>query len=62
MEIKTNDKDEIIAYAVVGGVDGVDIPDEIIPEDFREKFDQKYYFYKDGKITVNENYKPAVDE
>ncbi|MEB7753280.1 DUF2977 domain-containing protein [Staphylococcus pseudoxylosus] len=62
MEIKVNESNEIIAYAVIGGVSGFSISDEIIPEDFREKFDPKYYLYHDGQITVNKNYKPAVDE
>lgn len=62
MEIKVNDKNEIIAYAVVGGVLGVEISDEIIPEDFRERYDTKFYIYENGEIKENPNYTPPTYE
>ncbi|WP_409328055.1 DUF2977 domain-containing protein [Staphylococcus pseudoxylosus] len=62
MEIKVNDKNEITAYAVVGGVLGEEIPDEIVPEDFRERYDTKFYLYENGEIKENPNYIPPTYE
>lgn len=61
MNIKVNEKDEIVQYAIIGGVgeEGIFVPYEVFPDDFREKYDYKYYLYKDGKVTVNPNYKPS---
>lgn len=56
LNIKINDKNEIIAYAIIGGVNGIDISIDVLPDSFRENFDSKYYLYVDGKIKTNPDY------
>ncbi len=63
LNIKVNDKNEIIQYAIVGGVGGggIFVPYEIAPDDFRESYKKKYFLYKDGVISVNPDYEPVRD-
>ncbi|CCI60109.1 hypothetical protein SEQMU2_01865 [Staphylococcus equorum subsp. equorum Mu2] len=56
VNIKVNDKNEIIAYAIIGGVNGIDISIDVLPADFIENFDSKYYLYVDGNIKTNPDY------
>lgn len=56
VDIRVNDKNEIIAYAFVGGVGGTDVSKTILPKKFREKFNSKYYVYVDGEIKLNPDY------
>lgn len=56
LNIKVNDKNEIIAYAIIGGVNGIDISIDVLPDSFKENFDSKYYLYVDGNIKVNPDY------
>ena len=53
INIKVNENNEITAYAIIGGVSGVDIPIDILPDNFKENFDSKYYLYVDGNIETN---------
>lgn len=63
VNINVNENNEIIAYATVGGVGGIDVHFDILPEDFEEKYDRTYYLYEDGTIKVNPNYvKTKYDE
>lgn len=56
INIKVNENNEITAYAIIGGVNGIDISIDILPDSFRENFDSKYYLYVDGKIKTNPDY------
>lgn len=56
INIKVNDKNEIIAYAIIGEVNGIDISIDVLPDSFIENFDSKYYLYVDGNIKVNPDY------
>lgn len=56
VNIKVNDKNEIIAYAIIGGVNGIDISIDVLPDSFIENFDSKYYLYVDGNIKANPDY------
>lgn len=56
INIKVNGNNEITAYATIGGVDGIDIPVDSLPDNFKRDFDSKYYLYVDGEITVNPDY------
>lgn len=56
INIKVNDKNEILAYATIGGVDGIDISIDTLPDNFKNDFDAKYFLYVDGEITVNPDY------
>lgn len=56
INIKVNENNEITAYAIIGGVSGVDIPVDILPDNFKENFDSKYYLYVDGNIETNPDY------
>lgn len=56
INIKVNGNNEITAYAIIGGVNGVDIPIDVLPDNFKENFDSKYYLYVEGNIKVNPDY------
>ena len=57
MRILLNDNDEIIGYAIVGGLEGdFEISDDIIPLEFTKTFKPKYYLYQNEKIIVNPSY------
>ncbi|MBF7019615.1 DUF2977 domain-containing protein [Staphylococcus sp. 18_1_E_LY] len=54
--INVNEDKEITSYATVGGVGGIDVPLDILPDDFRENFASKFYLYEDGVIKRNPDY------
>lgn len=57
MRILLNDNDEIIGYAIVGGLEGdFEVRDDIIPQEFTQTFKPKYYLYQNEKIIVNPSY------
>lgn len=57
MEIKFNENNEILEYAMVGDLsDGLEIDDSIIPDDFEENFKPSFYLFKDNEIIINSNY------
>ena len=56
INIKVNGNNEITAYATIGGVDGIDVPIDALPDNFKRDFDTKYFLYVDGEITVNPDY------
>lgn len=57
MEIRTNDKNEIMEYAVFGGLsNGIEIDDSLKPVDFDHLFKPSFYLYQDNQIVVNPNY------
>lgn len=59
INIKVNENNEITAYASIGGVGGIDVSDDILPENFMTDFKRGYFLYKDGKITVNPDFEPS---
>lgn len=63
MEIRINDKNEIIEYASLGGLsDSTEIDDSLKPVDFDQLFKPRIYLYQDNEIIINPNYeKPTVD-
>lgn len=63
MEIRTSEKNEIMEYAILGGLsNGIEIDDSLKPVDFDHLFKPSYYLYQDDEIVVNQNYQePTVD-
>lgn len=57
MRILINEKNEIVGYATVGGLEGdFEIDDSIVPQDFTQNYKPKYYSYQNEQIIVNPNY------
>ena len=62
MRILINEKNEIVGYATVGGLEGdFEISDDIIPQDFAQTFKPKYYLYQNEQIIDNPNYEEEND-
>lgn len=63
LKLTLNDKDEVVGYAIIGGISGqIDVPYEKAPADFVEVFAPKYFLYKNGEFSVNPDYKEPVSE
>ena len=67
MQILLNQNNEIIAYAVSGGIERegyetVTIENNFIPKSFRQSFKPKYFLYKDGEVKLNANYEEEKTE
>ena len=67
MQILLNQNNEIIAYAVSGGIERegyetLTIENNFIPKSFRQSFKPKYFLYKDGEVKVNTNYEEEKTE
>ena len=60
MLIKINDKNEIIEYADVGGMDGAQEFKGIRPDDFVESFKPSHYLLQNNEIAVNPNYEEPI--
>ncbi|MDN0187768.1 DUF2977 domain-containing protein [Staphylococcus arlettae] len=67
MQILLNQNNEIIAYAVSGGIERegyetVTIENNFIPKSFRQSFKPKHFLYKDGEVKLNTNYEEEKTE
>ena len=67
MQILLNQYNEIVAYAVVGGIERegyetVTIEDNQAPNSFRQSFKPRYFLYKDGEVKLNANYEEEKTE
>lgn len=67
MQILLNQYNEIVAYAVVGGIERegyetVTIENNSIPKSFRQSFNPRYFLYKDGEVKLNANYEEEKTE
>ena len=67
MQILLNQNNEIIAYAVSGGIERegyetVTIENNSIPKSFRQSFKPKYFLYKDEEVKLNANYEEEKTE
>jgi len=63
LKITVNENDEVVGYAVVGGISGeISVPYEKAPADFVEVFAPKYFLYKNGEFSVNPDYKEPINE
>lgn len=67
MQILLNQNNEIIAYAVSGGIERegyetLTIEDNQVPDSFRESFKPRYFLYKDGEVKLNANYEEEKSE
>lgn len=67
MQILLNQSNEIIAYAVIGGIERegcetVTVDDNQTPDSFRELFKPSYYIYNNGEIKLNSNYHEEINE
>ena len=67
MQILLNQNNEIIAYAVSGGIERegyetVTIEDNQVPDSFRESFKPRYFLYKDEEVKLNANYEEEKTE
>ena len=67
MQILLNQNNEIIAYAVIGGIkregyETVTIENNSIPKSFRQSFKPRYFLYKDGEVKLNANYEEEKTE
>ena len=61
MQILLNQNNEIIAYAVVGGIERegyetVTIEDNQVPNSFRELFKPSFYIFENEEIKLNPNF------
>lgn len=59
INIKVNKNNEITAYATIGGVNGIDVPADSLPDNFKSDFKNGYFLYKDGVISVNPDFEPS---
>lgn len=67
MQILLNQNNEIIAYAVVGGIERegyetVTIEDNQVPDSFRELFKPSFYIFENGEVKLNPNYHEENEE
>ena len=67
MQILLNQNNDIIAYAVSGGIkregyETLTIEDNQVPDSFRESFKPRYFLYKDGEVKLNANYEEEKTE
>lgn len=63
LKLNLNDKDEVVGYAIIGGISGqIGVPYEKAPANFVEVFSPKYFLYKNGELKVNPNYKEPINE
>ena len=67
MQILLNQYNEIIAYAVVGGIEreGYEtetIEDNQVPNSFRELFKPSFYIFENGEVKLNPNYHEKNEE
>ena len=61
MQILLNQNNEIVAYAVSGGIERegyktLTIEDNQVPDSFRELFKPSFYIFENGEIKLNPNY------
>lgn len=56
MKILTNNKQEIIAYASLGSIDGAIEYNGGVPDDFEENFKPSFYLLQNNVIVLNPNY------
>lgn len=62
MQILLNENKEIVSFATVGSLEnGFQINDEFLPSDLKNNFEPYKYKLEDGKIVLNENYKPVIE-
>lgn len=67
MQILVNSNNEIIAYAVIGGIERegyetVTIEDNQVPNSFRETFKPSFYIFENGEIKLNPNYHEETEK
>ena len=67
MQILVNSNNEIIAYAVIGGIERegyetVTIEDNQVPNSFRELFKSSFYIFENGEIKLNPNYHEETEK
>ncbi|SPP25724.1 DUF2977 domain-containing protein [Brochothrix thermosphacta] len=63
MQVLLNSKKEILAYAIVGDIDGsVQIDDTQIPRDFEADFKPLYFVLENGKVIENEEFEEIEEK
>ena len=67
MQILLNQNNEIIAYAVSGGIERegyktLTIEDNQVPDSFRELFKPSFYIFENGEIKLNPNYHEETEK
>ena len=67
MQILLNQNNEIIAYAVSGGIERegyktLTIEDNQVPDSFRELFKSNFYIFENGEIKLNPNYHEETEK
>ena len=67
MQILLNQNNEIIAYAVSGGIERegyktLTIEDNQVPDSFRELFKPSFYIFEKGEVKLNPNYHEENEE
>ncbi|WP_454909931.1 DUF2977 domain-containing protein [Staphylococcus saprophyticus] len=67
MQILLNQYNEIVAYAVVGGIERegyvtVTIENNQVPISFRELFKPSFYIFENGEIKLNPNYHEETEK
>ena len=58
MQLEINSNNEIIAYLIYGGIDGIKLVEYggAIPDNFEENFKPSFYLLKNNEIVINPNY------
>lgn len=58
MQLEINSNNEIIAYLVCGGIDGIELVKYggTIPDDFEDNFQPSFYLLQNNTIVLNPNY------
>lgn len=58
MQLEINSNNEIVAYLIYGGIDGIKLVkyDGAIPDNFEENFKPSFYLLKNNEIILNPNY------
>lgn len=63
MQVLLNSKKEILAYAIVGDIDGsVQIDDTQISRDFEADFKPLYFVLENGKVIENEEFEEIEEK
>ncbi|WP_426355840.1 DUF2977 domain-containing protein [Latilactobacillus sakei] len=62
MFLKTNEKNEVTSYALIGGLSEAVKYDGTIPECFEANFKPSFYLIKNNEIVINPEYEEPVFE
>lgn len=62
MQVLTNEKNEILAYASLGKIAGAIDFDGTVPDGFEDNFQPSFYLLQNDAIVINPNYEEPILE